>query len=217
MASIPELLELLESLPQHFSGASPSLHAAQQACAAARLLEKLARRAPPEAVSSAWNAGLERCVQVKQVPGMFLCRAGATSQPSLLNAPRAACRLHRRPVTAVAHSLAQLTAAAASALAQPHNPPHWVVYQVDAGCSVLASCALLACSAPELSAQAAYRLGAACSLVLGPGCALIEASAADVQQYPTARTARALASVCHAQITALATTLDGVLLPRQQQ
>ncbi len=105
---------------------------------------------------------------------------------------------------------------AAAALAQPGDVPQWLIWQVIAGCKALASCAELSCSAPQLSAQAAYRLGAACSLVLGPGRAVLEDSIAAAQLMPSYSTYLGFASICRVQVKALAATLTGVLSPEQQ-
>lgn len=117
------------------------------------------------------------------------------------------------PVVAAAHSLAQLAAAAAAAFSRPRMATRWRLQQVDAGCAALASCILLACDAQQVSAHAAQTLGAACSLVLGPGRTVLERSMPAGRQRLPAAAASQLASICDAQVTALESMLAGVLSP----
>lgn len=215
MATIEELLAALKALPQHFSALAPSQDAAQQADGAARLLNRLVRSVPPADVSRTWDTALERWVAADALYKKWLLPAAVhlVQDVTLCNGPSllSLCR----PVVAAAHSLALLAAAAAAALAQPGNVPLWLPGQVGAGCAVLASCAVLSRYAPQLSAQAAYRLGAACSLVLGPGCTVLEGCAAATQLLPEGA-AFSFAGICRAQVAALAATLDSLLLPEHQ-
>ncbi len=61
MATIADLLDALESLPQHFSALAPSAQAAQQAAAAAQLLSRRVQSVPPEGVTRTWDTALKRC------------------------------------------------------------------------------------------------------------------------------------------------------------
>ena len=119
---------------------------------------------------------------------------------------------------AAAHSPAQLAAAAAAVLDQdqPGYAPAWLTGQIGSSCAVLASCVALSCYAPQLSAQAAYRLGAACSLVLGPGRTVLEASTPAVQLPPSAAQTQRCATICWVQVPALAAILNGILRPERQ-
>ncbi len=126
------------------------------------------------------------------------------------------CASFCRPVLAAAHSPARLAAAAAAVLDQPGYAPAWLTGQIGASCAVLASCTALACSAPQLSAQAAYRLGAACSLVLGPGRTVLEASTPAVQLPPSAAQTQQCATICWVQVPPLTAILDGFLRPERQ-
>jgi len=121
-----------------------------------------------------------------------------------------------RPVVAAAHSLAQLAALAATAFAQTGSTPPWLLRQVDAGCTALGSCAVLSRHVAQLSTQTAYRLGAACSLGLGPGRMFLETSMAAVQLIPTLDADLGFASVCLVQVLALAENMSGVLSPEHQ-
>lgn len=94
--------------------------------------------------------------------------------------------------------------------------PSWLISQVDAGCIVLCSCAALASQAPQLSPQTAYKLAAACSLVFGPGRTLLEAALDAAQSEPTTALARFLPRGCKAQLQAVASTVNGVLVPTSQ-
>ena len=142
----------------------------------------------------------------------------------LLRMPRAVqhdtdvsqCTPLRRPVLAAAHSPARLAAAAAAALEQPGYAPAWLTGQIGASCAVLASCVALSCYAPQLSAQAAYRLGTACSLVLGPGCTVLKTNVPAVQLPPSAAQLSQCATLCWVQVPALAAILDGILRPEHQ-
>ncbi len=123
------------------------------------------------------------------------------------SAPASFCR----PVLATANSLSQLAAAAAAAYAQLSIVPIWLSRQLQDGCLALIRCAVLSAYAPQLSAQTAYRLGAACSLVFGPGRTALERIAAAVQALPSPDFTLALASMCRGQVKALAATMNGVL------
>ena len=94
----------------------------------------------------------------------------------------------------------------------------WLPRQIDVGCAALASCIVLTCRAPRLSAQAAYVLGAACSLVLGPGRTVLERSTASfaAHRLPLAAALLPQASICQVQV--VTATMDRVLsLDRQPQ
>lgn len=124
------------------------------------------------------------------------------------------CSPFCRPVVAAANSLAELAAAAAAALVHPGNAQRWLLWQVDAGCAALASCVLLACYAQRLSGEVAYRLGAACRLVLGPGLTVLEHRLAAAQQQPPAAAALRITCFWHSQVVTAA--LEGMLLPERQ-
>lgn len=81
---------------------------------------------------------------------------------------------------------------------------------------MLASCVALACYAPQLSAQAAYKLGAACSLMLGPGCTVLKANMPAAQLPPSVVQLSRCATVCWVQVPALAAVMDGILRPERQ-
>lgn len=76
-------------------------------------------------------------------------------------------------LVAAAQSVGGLTQAASRALSSGTAPP-WLVLQVNAGCDVIYGCSQLAAGAAELSAATAFKIGAACSLVFGPGAVLLE-------------------------------------------
>lgn len=104
-----------------------------------------------------------------------------------------------RPLAGAAHSLSQLAAAAEPVLAPPDSAPLWLLEQIDAGCSALDSLNRLADRAPQLSAQTARQLEAACALVLGPGRALLQALTAAAQAGEEDAT-EWLYEVCHSQL-----------------
>lgn len=122
----------------------------------------------------------------------------------------------RRLLAAAAGSLSRLAAAAAAVIDQHGHTPPWLLQQVDAGCSVLASCADLATRAPQLSAQAAAQLGAACSLLLGPGSAVLGANMAALQSQSAALAVQALADSCYFQTLGIVLIATDVLLPKRQ-
>lgn len=114
-----------------------------------------------------------------------------------------------RALAAAAHSLSQLAAAAAPALAQLDSPPLWLSQQIDVGCSVLDSLNRLADQAPQLSAQTARQMEAACALVLGPGRALLQALTAVVQSGGEG-TAEWLHGACDRQLLLWIKMVDSV-------
>lgn len=121
----------------------------------------------------------------------------------------------RRLATA-ARSLSELAVQMAEALAQPNGGPSWLHEQIEAGCTALSSCMQLACYVPRLSAQAAFKLGAACSLVLGPGRAALAACLAAATAYPAQDALYDLADAVGFQLSAVTITLVGVLHPQHQ-
>lgn len=122
-----------------------------------------------------------------------------------------------RQLAAAAHSLSGLAVAAARALEQPGAPRPWIPGQVEAGCLVLEALAMLARGMPHISPQTAFKLGAACSLVLGPGRTVIniclETRAAG-QLLPAARIL--LPGCCSAELAAVLSIAAEVLLPERQ-
>lgn len=107
----------------------------------------------------------------------MLCTRSVTCWLSV--APTALClNLFCRQLAAAAHSLTQLATAAARALPPPGAAPQWLMQQVLPGCSVLSSCVALARRMLYLSAPTALKLGAAASLVFGPGQAALRGSMA---------------------------------------
>ena len=97
--------------------------------------------------------------------------ARARLRSSLSIVAQRACR----QLGSAAQGLAELATAAAHALAQSGGQQPWKLTQVMSGCSALNSCVTLACRLPRLPSQTAFKLGAACSLVFGPGRRALEA------------------------------------------
>ena len=128
------------------------------------------------------------------VPG---CGGTLASTCGLLHAPR--CRL----LVAAAQSLSDLAQAAARAFSSGTAPP-WLAPHVVAGCGAVMGCSRLA-DAAELSAAAAFKVAAACSLVFGPGEALLDMHLQPGMSSATAAAAAAqLSSRCRIQLEAVA-------------
>ncbi len=107
---------------------------------------------------------------------------GAVLPASLDHHPSAcACR----QLAAAAHTLLEFAGAATRSLAQPGGSPPWLLLQVTSACGALKSCIILALCTAQLSSQTGFKLGAASSLVFGPGrialaaCAALEPLAAE--------------------------------------
>lgn len=92
----------------------------------------------------------------------------------------------------------------------------WLLLQMHYGCVALASCVMLSLRATQLSAQAAYVLGAACSLVFGPGRTVLERIVASsaAQQLPLLATELARSTI--RQVHVVAAVLKRVLSPEHQ-
>lgn len=175
MSAFQQLLAVLESLPRHFSAASPSSQASKQAALAVNELHALLASADLSRFPASCAADLDRYGTVFASDS---CQARFMSHISLSLSrccPLRRRRLILRPfpcrlLAAAAQSLSALAPAAARAMAQPLTAPPWLPGQVEAGCLALDGLSQLAVGTPHrLSAPTAFKLGAACSLVFGPG------------------------------------------------
>lgn len=75
-------------------------------------------------------------------------------------------------------------------------------------CNALNTCMILASSKPQLSSHTAFKLGAACNVVFGPGVAALKASAAAA--------AASLENLAAVQLTTVALLVSIVLNPERQ-
>lgn len=116
----------------------------------------------------------------------------------------------------MAQGLCGLAAAGARALQQPATAPLWLLTQFMAGCTVLACCLTLGDSMTQLSGTAAFKLGAACSLVLGPGRVLLQMSMAAATADPAPAKLETLAHATAAQVSAVAGALALLGRPSRQ-
>lgn len=121
-----------------------------------------------------------------------------------------------RALAAAAHSLSQLAKAAQPALAQPASQRHGLLSQIAAGCTAVTSCLTLAEHVAALSPQAAFKLGSACSLILGAGRAVILACHLTATEGTTASMAAKLPYLVCSQLTAIFTAMSQVLSPSRQ-
>lgn len=122
-----------------------------------------------------------------------------------------------RQLGAAAQGLAELATAVACALAQSGSQHSWTLTQVMSGCSALNSCVELACRLAHLPSQTAFKLGAACSLVFGPGRAALDvcfAAAAGSHSNPEA--AGVLAGFAATQLASVMSLVSHVLEPGRQ-
>lgn len=99
-----------------------------------------------------------------------LMHARACLPSSLSILTQRACR----QLGSAAQGLAELATTAARALGQSGGLHPWTLNQVMSGCSALNSCVELACRLARVPSQTAFKLGAACSLVFGPGRAALD-------------------------------------------
>lgn len=119
----------------------------------------------------------------------------------------------RRLVLAATEALAGFSSAAAAALAssgaaspaQP-APPMGLTAQMLAATSSLTSCISLVGINPSLPAQTAVRIGAACSLVFGPGCSLLGWLLKAAEAAPSTAVRSQIDSLCASQLESVAST-----------
>ncbi len=123
------------------------------------------------------------------------------------------CTLHRSKLVAAAHCLAQLAADAAHDLARPTSPLSRLVQQILDGCSALNSCTDLARWLPQLSAQTTSKLGAAFSLLFGPGRAALDGFLTVASASPQEHAAL-LSEFAATQLAALTGVLDPTRQPQ---
>lgn len=125
-------------------------------------------------------------------------RLALVCQPSVC--PPAAS-LPRRPLVAVAESIVDVVPAASRFLSSGSaiSP---LLLQLKAVCDAIAGCSLLGGALQEVPATVAFKIGAACSLVFGPGTALLERLLASLQAGAAAASLSAtLLSICGAQLS----------------
>ena len=105
-------------------------------------------------------------------------------------------------------SLAELARAALRMLSSGTEPP-WLPLHLNAGYEAAFACSLLATHAAELSAATSFKVAASCSLVFGPGAALLER---QLQLHGAmaggATTPAQLQEGCDVQLTAVAWALQ---------
>lgn len=91
------------------------------------------------------------------------------------------------------------------------------VQTIAAGKALQAIIALISIS-PQLPGEAAFKIGAACSLVFGPGAALLEALVASrpLAAVGGAETSHFKAELCTFQLTAVAGAVVNTLHPQHQ-
>lgn len=94
------------------------------------------------------------------------------------------CPLACRRLIALAQSTTDLAPTLSHAIRSGSGTGVWLAQQALAGCLALEAVQLLAEWLPQLSSQAAFKLGAACSMAFGPGAAVAERLAS---QQPTER------------------------------
>lgn len=99
---------------------------------------------------------------------------------------------------------------------QPSAEPLWFTRQLSAGCSVLNSLMRLAGGTGQLSAHTAFKLGAACSLVLGPGAVVLYAHSQGAQTTQEPSTLGGIANEAGVQLSAVLAAMSAVLHPSEQ-
>lgn len=177
------IVERVAELPRHLSALSPNAAAAVEAYRVAFELNELVYTAGDSIFDSTHAASIERW---EGVAGRQSATAAVSYRGPHVTCLHAwhSCSKPDRPVqpwnepngpdcrlvVAAAEGLCKLAAAVESGMAQrPGLPGGWHLPQVDAGCTALAACCRLAQGLKQLPAGAAFKLGAACSLVFGPG------------------------------------------------
>lgn len=109
----------------------------------------------------------------------------------------------------VSFSAAAATALGSSGASAQRLPAQGLIAQMMAATSALTSCLTLVGLIPSLTAAAAVRIGAACSLVLGPGCTLLGRLVQAVEAAPSSsqEALRGQAnSLCACQLEAVTST-----------
>lgn len=138
---------------------------------------------------------------VSAIPDMFLVASCTGNRQSSHPLPPFC-----RSLAAAARSLSQL-----AALPQPGSAAPWWGEQVDAACHALESLARLGHKGPPLSGHAASEMGAACSLLFGPGKARLHSLSAAILSGEEGDAAGILHEACRVQILTGMGLLAGLL------
>lgn len=118
------------------------------------------------------------------------------------------CTPRCRLLVAVAQSLADLAQPALDALSSGTVSP-WQGSHLAAGIGAISGCSLLAADAVELSAAATFKVAAACSMVFGPGTALLDMQLQQaLADASTAIEAVRLRNKCRIQLEAVASVFN---------
>ena len=118
-----------------------------------------------------------------------------------------------RQLVAAAQSLLELAGAAERCLAQPSSVPAWLLAHTSAGCIALGGCAIAAQHMGHLSVQGAFKIGAAISLVFGPGRVQLEAALDAAQASSTPQELAAIPQLCGVMLTVVDAIMAALLSP----
>lgn len=91
------------------------------------------------------------------------------------------------------------------------RPPAALVLQLMAGCHSITGCMFLAGALEEPSATAAFKIGAACSLVFAPGEALVDGLLTCAKHGDVAASSEAGLALCEEQLQAVNTVVAKLL------
>ena len=110
----------------------------------------------------------------------------------------------------MAESIADFAPAAARVISCGAVPPDLQI-QFRAACEALTGCLLLGGALEDISATAAFKIGAACSLVLGPGAAMLELALTRTRSEASADMSTVLLGICLAHLQAVGPAVGGAL------
>lgn len=117
---------------------------------------------------------------------------------------------------AVAECLYRLAPEAERMLRTPAGQIDGLLWQIPAALSALGSCFEVAAHMPQLSSTAAFKLGAACSFIFGPGQLLVEYLTRIVAADATPGLSQQLVQAVSLQLIAVNRALGKVLPPHRQ-